>query len=237
MLMYQTVDSLSAAFYEALNQGTTAFILHKQAFFALIIPMITPMTCNLMRRKRLYSRQRQRPSNSNIAKYKEDKRMLKASMKQFYWEHITNVLTYNAKCSNHDRNKRFWTDLKHCKRDSISPLMDQNWCIAHWSPKYCRNSESPVYMCSRLPPLHPYSVLYTCAQPGLLEFIKTYLWVCCSAMEPLHYPKRCSIEAVQHRAACWTINCSHITSTQAKCYQSWSVDLQSMAEKGRLCLL
>jgi hypothetical protein len=120
-----TAESLWIAFRAALDQGIKSFIPHRQAKKKDSLPWITPSVRKLMkRRNRLFCKQKKLSTPDNINKYREAKRLLQKALRQAYWSYINNVLTEGS--DTQTKNKRFWTYVKHCKRDSvgISSLKD-----------------------------------------------------------------------------------------------------------------
>jgi hypothetical protein len=125
----QMADSLWTAFKTALTQGIESFIPHCAVKKKDSLPWITPQIRKLLRwRKRFYLRQKQHPTPKLISKYKEVRCMLQMEMRRAYWDYTNDVVAEPVSSDPWDRNKRFWTYVKHCKQDSIgiSPLLDKS---------------------------------------------------------------------------------------------------------------
>jgi len=117
----QNVEQLWQAFRSALKTSINCHIPHKTARPKDSSPWITKEIKQMIRRRdRLYKRKKKSNDPSHIKKFKEMKQQVQKKLRHAYWSYIENIITPQPTESNTNRNsmKRFWTYIKHKRKDN-----------------------------------------------------------------------------------------------------------------------
>ena len=120
-----SVNDLWESFRDALRDGINKYIPHRVAKRKDSCPWISREIRKLIKqRNRVYRK------NANTGEHQERLKKLKQNVqkqvRRSYWKYIQDIILPEDTENRADNNKRFWTFIKHCKRDSvgISPLKD-----------------------------------------------------------------------------------------------------------------
>ena len=96
----------------------------------------------IKKKRRLFTRKRKKPTRQNIAKYKQAQSQVQKKFRREYWDYVSNIMFPSEGQTDEDndnrrkRDKKFYTYIKHCKKDSIgvAPLRDTTTGLMETDP-------------------------------------------------------------------------------------------------------
>ena len=131
-------NDLWLRFRVSLEAGINQFIPHKTARSKDSLPWITNELRKLMRKQaKLYLRKKRSGKSSDLNSFKQVKQLIQKKLRQAYWSYVDNLVTPEENDNKFSGfipllirrgMKRFWTYIKHCKKDhtGIAPLRNEN---------------------------------------------------------------------------------------------------------------
>ena len=111
---------LWTTFKDNLKSSINANIPHKTALLKESVPWITPEIKRLVK-KRDHLHKIKMKSNDQIKTLRATKQVLQNKIRQVYWSYIKNMITPpSTDTDRQNSTKRFWTFIKHKKKDNTS---------------------------------------------------------------------------------------------------------------------
>lgn len=124
----KTSNQLWESFRLILDKGIKEFIPHKVARTKNSLPWISTELRRLLRKQeKLYCRMKKETTASTTKAFKELKQVTQRKLRRAYWDHVEKVITPEGGEHEGKGSKKFWSYIKHCKRDStgIAPLVNK----------------------------------------------------------------------------------------------------------------
>ena len=126
-----TAEQLWVKFRTIIEDGIQKFVPHKRARKKDHHPWISNrLKREIRKQKRLYSNKKKSPTDTNLTNYRLQQSEVQRLFRREYWSYITSILVPQDQEAPSDRrakDKRFFTYIKNCKRDSIgiAPIRNQ----------------------------------------------------------------------------------------------------------------
>ena len=128
-----SADTLWELFSNAIQEGVRKFIPHKTCKARDNLPWVTPEIRKMIKRKNRLSYKKRKSRNFNRSSLQfqtlsEKIRLLNKNiqkeMRRAYWNHIESLITPGASDGEYTGMKRFWTFIKHQRKDAsgVAPL-------------------------------------------------------------------------------------------------------------------
>jgi hypothetical protein len=128
----QSTNTLWESFKTSLQEGIKQNIPHKTAKAKDGNPWITREIKRLIRKRdKLYTRKKTTKTRKDQESFKHLKALVQKKIRQAYWKYIEDIVTPCPDEPTGTCTKRFWTYIKHCKKDKsgIAPLKDATGSI------------------------------------------------------------------------------------------------------------
>jgi hypothetical protein len=122
------IDELWGVFKNGLEKSVSANVPHKTAKSKDNIPWITPeIRKHIRQRDRLYKRMKKSSDQNDRKKFRELRRNVQKELRRAYWTYIEDIVTPKDTDNEYSSMKRFWTYIKHKKKDSSGiPALKEN---------------------------------------------------------------------------------------------------------------
>ena len=161
-------DMLWNWFKGTLEQAIERFVPHRSAGKRNHLPWLSKPTKKLIKKsKDLYRKKRRNPSRYNVNKYRDTQRKIQKAIRKDYWDYVNSIISPEAAESGQDRdaNKRFYSYIKHCKKDSlgVSSLKDPSTGGLTTDPDEKSNILNSQFQ-SAFSPQNPLKLLQLCKQ-------------------------------------------------------------------------
>jgi hypothetical protein len=125
------INTLWLNFKLMLESGIKKFIPHREAKRKDGVPWLTLTIKKLIaKRDKLYANYKRYSNDQNFRAFKAIKAAVQKQLRPAYWTYVQDMV--NPETGNGDpqkgTNKKFWTYIKHCKRDraGIAPLLGED---------------------------------------------------------------------------------------------------------------
>jgi hypothetical protein len=122
-------DELWQLLRDALKEGVHRYVPNKMSRTKDSLPWLTTELRKLLKKQeKLYLKKKHTKKPEDIKSFKALKQYIQKKLRRAYWSYVEDLVTPVQGENTHTTSKKFWTYIKHCKKDNsgVAPLKNRD---------------------------------------------------------------------------------------------------------------